>query len=363
MQITKGRQNKPYKVVIYGPEGIGKSTFAAQFPGPLFIDTEGSTARMDVARLPQPTSWAHMAEMVRFVIENKPCQTLIIDTADWAEQLCKEYVIQSGGEKIKSIEDFGYGKGYTMLMEQFGRFLNKLSDVVESGVHVVLTADAWMRKFEQPDEMGAYDRWELKMEKKYAPLIKEWADMVLFANYKTAVIEDPKTKTKKAFGGQRVMFTTHHPAWDAKNRDGLPEELPFEFSQIAHLFNVEANPAQVAPTIVPALEPVKQEPVRKEPIKETKPEKAKEPEPVENPDLVAYPDALPKKIADLLGIVNSTAGQLLMAIGPTINGGLGYFPADMKLEAIPPEFWDFVSSAWETDFMPKLQEHNNEIPY
>ena len=60
-----------------------------------------------------------------------------------------------------------------------------------------------MRKFEQPDELGAYDRWELKLGKKtssqISPLVKEWADMVLFANYKTyAVAVDKDGKKFKA---------------------------------------------------------------------------------------------------------------------------------------------------------------------
>ena len=56
--ITTGILNTPVKVVLYGPEGIGKSTFASHFPDPVFIDTEGGTKRLNVARLPQPTSWA-----------------------------------------------------------------------------------------------------------------------------------------------------------------------------------------------------------------------------------------------------------------------------------------------------------------
>ena len=352
MQITKGRQNLPYKIVIYGPEGIGKTTFASQFPDPLFIDTEGSTARMDVARLDKPSSWAHLADMVNFVIREKPCGTLVIDTADWAEVLAKEYVISSGGEKIKSIEDFGYGKGYTMIAEQFGRFLNKLTEVTNAGIHVVLTAHAMMRKFEQPDEMGAYDRWELKLEKKVAPLVKEWADMILFANYKTMVIEDSKTKTKKGTGGQRIMYTTHHPAWDAKNRDGLPEELPFDFAHIAHLFNqtirLETPVAvQSAPEVSVELEP------------------AKEVETTEDHtvELVAYPESLPQKIVDLLKGVNATADILMQAIGPSTNGGLGYFPGDMAVASVPEAFWDHVAANWKAEFKPIVENILMDIPF
>ena len=93
-----------------------------------------------------------------------------------------------------------------------------------------------MRKFEQPDEMGAYDRWELKLSKQCSPLIKEWADMVLFCNYKTFVVnvdnKGVQKGTNKAQGGKRVMYTSHHPCWDAKNRDNLPDELSMEYEAI-----------------------------------------------------------------------------------------------------------------------------------
>lgn len=89
MKIIKGKIESAQKVVIYGPEGIGKSTFAAQFPEPLFIDTEGSTKEMDLSRLEKPTSWAMLKNQIAFVKANPTvCKTLAIDTIDWAEQLC-----------------------------------------------------------------------------------------------------------------------------------------------------------------------------------------------------------------------------------------------------------------------------------
>ena len=110
MNITRGKIQSAKKVVIYGAEGIGKSTFAAQFPDPLFIDTEGSTKELDVARFDKPSSWAMLLSQIDHVIANKPCKTLVIDTIDWAEALCIESVCAAHGKK--GIEDFGYGNGY-----------------------------------------------------------------------------------------------------------------------------------------------------------------------------------------------------------------------------------------------------------
>lgn len=241
MEITRGKIPCAKKVVVYGPEGIGKSTFASCFPEPVFIDTEGSTKDLDVARLPAPTSWNMVLEEARYVLSHpEVCKTLVIDTADWAEQLCVSHVC--GKYQKNGIEDFGYGKGYVFLQEEFGKLLNLLTELTEKGIHVVLNAHAKMRKFEQPDEMGAYDRWEMKLTKNVSPMVKEWADMVLFANYKTHVVKvDGKNKAQ---GGQRVVYTSHHSCWDAKNRYGLPEEIPLSYEALRGILEgTEKQPA------------------------------------------------------------------------------------------------------------------------
>lgn len=246
IKVTKGIIRKPLKLVVYGPEGIGKTTFASQFPWPVFIDTEGSTNHMDVARFEAPKTWDAILEDVKSLIAYPAgYQTLVLDTADWAVRMCETAVCMRAGKA--GIEDFGYGKGYVYAKEEFGKLLDLMTEVVEKGINVVLTAHSIIRKFERPDESGAYDRWELKLGNKagsqIAALCKEWADVVLFANYKETVVEiDGK---KKAQGGSRVMYTSHAPTWDAKNRHGMPPELPFDYTQIAQIVP-EMNPKGIS---------------------------------------------------------------------------------------------------------------------
>lgn len=366
MKITKGKIQKAKKVVVYGPEGIGKSTFAALFPNPVFIDTEGSTSAMDVARLPRPTSWNMLLEEVEY-IKSHPgeCRTLVIDTIDWAEQLCVEHICSIHNKK--GIEDFGYGNGYVYTKEEFGRFLNRLTDVIEASVNVVLTAHAQLRKFEQPDELGAYDRWELKLGKKTSsqtsPLVKEWADMLLFANYKTySVAVDKDGKKHKAQGGKRVMYTSHHPCWDAKNRYGLPEECEFDYQVIAGIIEEPGEKKETPPkeskeeTPVKAPEPsapkaeesflnispdadeeVPFNRAEKEPPKEKKPE----PDPSSS-DTFRLPDHIPKKLQDLMYPNLASEEEVMEAVYQR-----GYFPRGTPFQNLPQDFVDGVLiGAW-----------------
>lgn len=242
LKISNGRIARAQKVVLYGSEGIGKSTLAAMFPNPLFIDTEGGTAHMDVRRIAKPGTWVELMDILNEVSMTPDiCGSLVIDTADWAEQLAVSHVCAK--YKKAGLEDFGYGKGHTYLAEEFTPFFRALDRIIGAGIHVVVTAHAKMRKFEQPDEMGAYDRWEMKLSKQVAPLFKEWCDMLLFLNYQTYVVTT-ENKSTKAQGGKRVIYTSHHPCWDAKNRHGLPEVLDLDYENIAHIFEKgEAKPA------------------------------------------------------------------------------------------------------------------------
>ena len=233
LKISNGVVRRAQKVVLYGPEGIGKSTLASAFPDPLFIDTEGGTSHLNVKRVTIDGTFGDLIETIQAVAAQDVCRSLVLDTMDWAEQICVADLLKK--YRQTSIESFGYGKGYTYLAEEVQQILRAFDSVIASGKNAVIVAHAKMRKQELPDEAGAFDRWELKLSRQSAPLVKEWADMLLFLNYKTMVIHT-EDGSNKAQGGKRVIYTSHHPCWDAKNRCGLADELPLCFDSIARIF-------------------------------------------------------------------------------------------------------------------------------
>lgn len=230
LTINRGRRHAPVRGVIYGPEGIGKSTLASHFPSPLFLDVEDGTAQLDVARVACPTWDALLAAVKTLATNPHGAQTIIIDSADWAEKALIEHMLKQSGKS--SIEDYGFGKGYTILAEHWMRFLGQCDALVAAGLHVVFTGHSLVKRMSPPDQTDGYDRYELKLSKQVAPLLKEWSDLLLFCNFKVLVVEGTDGKIKAQGGKERVMYATHSAAWDAKNRFGLPDEMPMEYDQL-----------------------------------------------------------------------------------------------------------------------------------
>lgn len=359
-QLESSAKKKGIRFVFYGAEGIGKSTLASKLPGVVFIDTEGSTEHMTVCRYPRPKSWDALLDMVDDA-SRLNIGTLVIDTADWAERLCTEALCAARG--WKGIEDAGYGKGYIYQAESFGKLLDKLTEISEKGINVGFCAHAQLRKIEAPEETGAYDHWEMKLAKKIGPMVKEWADLLLFMNYKILVLKGatPMEKNHVA-GGKRVIYTTHHPVWDAKNRFGLPEELPLDYEALRPIFEANTRqpdtvPAQTAPDFESAVPDPATEPPQEEPLPETPFTGGEEgpvfPEPKPKEEWTEEDKAQlePTKIES----VYPDLAQLMQASDVTYEevqaavSARGYFPGDMPVELYPADFVKgCLVAAWES---------------
>ena len=334
------------KVVIYGQEGVGKSTLASCFPGAVFIDCEGSTTRMNVRRLQKPTSWQMLCDEVEFVRQKhteKGYQTLIFDTFDWAERLAIDDLCAT--HKVTGIEGMNYGKGWEYEKEMIGRFLDTTERLISEGINVVFLCHAIARKTTAPEVMEEYDHWELKLgsktTNKIAPLLKEWSDMTLFLAFRTNIIAtDDKGKKHKATSTDRVMYTTKSAWWDAKNRFGLPEILPIDFGAIAHLFAPATGTDKV-------LAKAQELDVPAAPVEDavsgfmSQQELAAADASPAPPDL-QIPDGIPPKLADLMREYNVHPAHIEHISSAVWH----YFAQGQPMNTYPADYHDYLTANW-----------------
>ncbi|MDA1232990.1 MAG: ATP-binding protein [Planctomycetota bacterium] len=249
-KIQRGKQPLPPRLLLYGTEGIGKSTFGSQCPAPIFIQTEDGLSEIDCDKFPLATSFDDVVACVNSLLTDPhEYQTVVIDSLDWLERLiwddlCKQYNVTSI-EKV----DGGYAKGYTHALTHWRHLLSLLNRLrLERGMVVLCIAHTKIEKFEDP-EATAYDRYSPRLHKHACSLVCEWADAVMFATRKIRVqTEDAGFNRKRgvAFGigkdgGERMLRTIGGPSCVAKNRFSLPEQLPLSWPAFMAAFT---NPSQ-----------------------------------------------------------------------------------------------------------------------
>lgn len=226
--IVKGRITEGYRLFIYGQHGIGKSTFAASAPEPLFLDPQMGTKYLDCERIPVG-SWESLNAVTdMFVEDTMGFKTLVIDELGALEQML--WSETAAAHNKKSIEDFGYGKGYVIVEQEWRKLMVKLNSVSELGVNVILIGHSEVRGFKNPTG-GDYDRYQVALHKKASPIISQWADAVLFCQYKTYAAQHVSDDNRYTgiSTGERVICTGFKAEFDAKNRFDLPAEMPLEW--------------------------------------------------------------------------------------------------------------------------------------
>lgn len=230
-KITTGKVAKPPRIVLYSVEGLGKSTFGASALKPIVIPTEDGLDELDVPKFPKAESFEEVMENLRALYDNEHnYKTVIIDTADWMEPLIWASVCEIHGKA--NIEDFGYGKGFTFALDEWERLFKGLDRLRnERGLAVIIIAHAEVKRFDSPDT-EPYDRYQIKLHRHASALLVEWCDALIFANYQIFTEKTDVGFNKKVVRGtgghDRIMYTEERPAFKAKNRYGLPPELPFE---------------------------------------------------------------------------------------------------------------------------------------
>lgn len=227
--VTKGRIAMPIRVLAYGLPGVGKSTFAADAPSPIFLCSENGTTHLDVSRLPEPASWDEAMQGLELLEhEQHDYKSVVVDTVNWLEPLAWRKI--TGGKC--SIEEYqkGYGKGYVAALDLWRQFKAQIERLwSKRRMHIVLLGHAHVKVFNDP--LGApYDRYEIAMHGKAAGLLKEWCDFVLFAREESFSRVDERGRNRGMSTGVRVVHTQWNAAYDAKCRATMPPEIPLAWS-------------------------------------------------------------------------------------------------------------------------------------
>ncbi len=230
--VTKGKLSVPDCVVIYGVDGIGKTTFAAAAPDCIFLGPEKGTANQDVSRLPTVKSYNDVLINLQALQEDSHAyKSLAVDSLDWLEPLVWDKVcVDAGATNIEAAYG-GYGKGYVAANKIWIDFMSRLTQLRDSkGMNIILIAHCQVKVFNDPQTNSTYDRYQLKLNDKASALFREYVDSVLFANWETYTKEEKGKKTKAMGDGTRLMYTERRPGYDAKSRYSLPPTLPLDWN-------------------------------------------------------------------------------------------------------------------------------------
>ena len=252
MRIVRGKQIKPRRVLLYGQEGVGKSTWAAGAPAPYFIDCEGGVADLNVDSSGRLTDLNEVREVWSDLM-NEPHEykSVVIDTIDWMEHMVHKEVCSKSGVDSIELAAGGYGKGYVEAGVILRRFLGRLDELMaKRGMNIVILGHCLPARVNNP-ESEEYDQWAPKLHKTSSAILREWCDEVLFASFRTfvrtaEVSSKPKQKRYLGIGDdERYIRTTRSAAVQAKNRLNLPAELPMKWSEYAKYWPSSGSAAVV----------------------------------------------------------------------------------------------------------------------
>jgi len=241
-QITHTPTIKPPRIVIHGSPGVGKTTFAADCEGVLFMPIEEGLGTLDVPHLPHPRTLDDvMTALIELEESDHDFRAIAIDSVDKLEPLIWEAVCEDKGKA--NIEEIGYGKGYTMadgLWQEFFRQLDTLR--AKRSMTAIVIAHNTKTMIDDP-QIGSYSRYETKLHKRANGLLVEWADVIGFLNHKRVALDKGKSEGRQVrtsmTTGERILYLDDDGSFVAKNRYGLPGKIPIPLEHPYQAFRAE----------------------------------------------------------------------------------------------------------------------------
>ncbi len=236
IEIKSTLREVPIRAGIYGPEGVGKSTFCAGAPGAVFIATEDGLHNIDTRAVESPKSWPELLAAVEELTNESSCGTIVIDSLDWAEKMLFAWLVATRpdekGRKVKDIEGYGYGKGYTAALGEWRVLLAALQRAGDAGKHVLCVAHSQRKSVKNPTGED-YEQWQLNLQDgknvSASGLIRQWLHVLGFADLDIATVEDDSGRMKGIFTGKRTLRTQPAAGYQAKTRLSLPSPMPLDW--------------------------------------------------------------------------------------------------------------------------------------
>lgn len=236
IEIKSTLRDVPVRLVLYGADGVGKTTFCAGAPGAVFIPVEEGLDNIDARATPRPETWAQLIEYAEALVTEPSCNSIVIDSIDEAEQLCWAHTCIVGDDKgkKKNIEAFGYGKGYVAALGHWRQLLAVLERAGQAGKNVLLIAHAHRKGVKNPSGED-YEQWQIKLNDKAASLFREWARVVGFAELDIATVTDKEDggRTKGQWSGKRILRTSPAAGYQGKTRLTMPAKIPLDWQAFA----------------------------------------------------------------------------------------------------------------------------------
>lgn len=255
-KTVKGKVSRPLGLIIYGPDGVGKSTFVSKAPGVYFADIEKGTLDLNVERLIPETYQEFLDLLQALKSEKHSYKTLAVDSFDWLEKLIWDYACTaySSKGKMDNIESFGYGKGYVYAEEVWCKLTNSFDELRDKkGMHVVLIGHSQTKAFQDPVLNTAYDRHILQLHQLAARRLRQWADCILFTDFKTNTYKDDTKKVRAVSDDERVMYTEKRASFDAKSRVTLPFEMELDWHKFYASYQLARDEEEDLPKKVASL--------------------------------------------------------------------------------------------------------------
>lgn len=249
--LKSTKRNDPPVMLLYGVDGIGKTSLAAEFPDPIYLATEGERPPSDI-EMATPGTIESFDDLLNIIGElltvEHDRRTVIIDSADGLEPLVWAATCARLG--INSIEEAGFGKGYVEADTEWNELMSALSALAQAGIYVVILAHPEIVRFDSPTT-DPYSRYQPKLHKRANALVREKSDVVAFMNYRVSIKEKEvarQTKVAHAEGGkERQIHLNEGAGFNAKNRYSMPDAVPYRkgqgFTELAQYWPVTLQEA------------------------------------------------------------------------------------------------------------------------